>query len=101
VSLRVTHFFDKNKHGDRWLAFLDAGSGISLGKSIHEICIGKLGGGYRICLSENCGLDFIVALKMSYTHPDLYEMTYDAHIGTINRNNGYFSSLAIGMALSF
>ena len=101
VSLRVTRYFNPNQKGDRWLSFIDLGSGVSIKKHPQEIITGKIGAGYRISLSERTGLDFIASLRMNYTHADIiFENTEIQHDRT-NRNNVYGCAISAGVSLSF
>lgn len=101
VSLRATRYFKENCKGDRWLTFVDLGSGISIKKNPQEILTGKLGTGYRFSLSERTKLDVIASLRMNYGHSDIvFENTW-INIERINRNNVYGSALSIGVSLTF
>lgn len=101
VSIRATRYFGDGQYSDRWFAFIDAGSGISLNRPVQEILTGKMGGGYRVFLSRDTSLHFIVSARMTYTHP---QITYDKQlidIGMINRNDAFISALSVGLSLSF
>lgn len=101
ISIRATRFFGEDETKDRWFTFIDAGSGISIKRPVQEIFVGKIGGGYRMALSRDTGLNFICALRMTYTHP---EITYDKQVidmDMVNRNNAYVTSLSVGLSLSF
>ena len=74
VCLRGTYLFGNDPSDDRWFAFAEAGSGLSLKIPPQEIFSCKAGGGYRISLSRNTKIDFLMAVKVSYDHPDI---TYD------------------------
>lgn len=101
VSIRATRFFDKDSSSDRLFAFIDAGSGISFKMPVQEIITGKIGGGYRLALSKDTGLDLICSLRMTYTHP---QITYDKEpvdFEKVNRSNAYVSAFSIGLGLAF
>lgn len=101
VSIRATHFFGDDQLADRWFAFIDAGSGISLKMPVQEIFTGKIGGGYRVALSRDTSLNFIISARMTYTHP---QITYDKQqieSERINRNNAYLAAISFGLSLSF
>lgn len=101
VSLRATRYFNPDSQGDRWLAFIDLGSGISIKKRPQEILAGKIGTGYRFSLSERTKLDLLASVRINYTHTDIiYENTMISY-DRINRNNTYGSALSIGVSLSF
>ena len=101
MSLRGTRYFRENGMGDRWLAFLDLGSGICLKTPPQEILVGKFGGGYRVSLSRDTKLDFLLALRMTYTHPEIDFYGTPIPMERINRNNAYVSAFSAGMAITF
>ncbi|MBR5299510.1 MAG: hypothetical protein IKU36_04570 [Bacteroidales bacterium] len=101
VSLRGTRYFGKDPLKDRWFAFVDFGSGICIKRPVQEILAGKIGGGYRMSLSRYSKLDFIFAVRMTYTHP---QITYDQEVivhDMIRRNNAYVSAFSVGIGLTF
>lgn len=97
VSLRATRFFKENAKKDRWLTFIDLGSGITVRKHPQEILTGKLGAGYRISLSEGTKMDIIASFRMNYAHTDIIGISFEK----INRNNYYASSASISISLTF
>lgn len=101
VSLRYTRYYGEDHMSDRWFSFIDLGSGCSVKVHPQFILTGKLGGGYRLSLSRDTKLDFLVSLRSALTHPDI--IYYDTPIRheKINRNNAYVSAFSIGMALTF
>lgn len=101
ASIRLTRYYGKDPMKDRWLSFLDIGSGIIIKKKPQEILTGKLGGGYRMTLSRNTKLDFLVAYRCILTHPDIEYYGTPVPHDRINRNNSYSSALSIGIALIF
>ncbi len=101
VSLRMTRYFGSDAAADRWFSFVDLGSGICIKQHPQEILTGKLGGGYRLALNRNAGLDFIVSARFIYTHPEIIYDKQPIPINRINRNNAYIGALSIGMALTF
>jgi len=101
VSIRFTRYFGKDHMKDRWFAFGDIGSGISIKIPVQEIAAGKIGAGYRISLSRDTKLDFHASVRASYTHP---EIIYDGTLipnDRINRNNAYLCAISLGMAVVF
>lgn len=101
VSIRATRFFGDDQYADRWFAFIDAGSGISLKMPVQEMFTGKIGGGYRVALSRDTSLNFIASARMTYTHP---QITYDRQpieSEKINRNNAYLAAISFSLSLSF
>jgi hypothetical protein len=101
VTLRATRYFGQDTTSDRWFAFADLGSGFSLKQKPQEIYSGKLGGGYRLTLSRYTKLDFHVALRTVYTHPDVLYYGEQIDKDCINRNDGHLSSLSFGIGLTF
>ena len=101
VSIRGTRFFERNSKGDRWIAFLDLGSGICLKKNPQTLLCGKIGGGYRISLSKDTSLDFIMTLRTTLGHPDIDFYGEIIPIDKINRNNAYANAISFGMAVTF
>ena len=101
ISLRGTYYWGSNPLKDRWFAFMDLGSGISLKRPVQEIFSGKAGGGYRMSLSRDVKLDFLIAFKAAYTHSDI---TYDDILidsERINKNDMLLSAIHLGMAINF
>lgn len=101
VSLRLTRLFGNSHLKDRWLTFIDLGTGIIIKQNPQKLLTGKLGGGYRLSLSPTTKLDIIMSLRTILTHPDI---EYYGSIITperINRNNAYCSAASIGIALTF
>ena len=86
---------------DRWFSFIDLGSGISVKTHPQEILTGKIGGGYRMSLSRNTKLDFLVSLRSALTHPDIEYYGTEIEYSRINRNNAYVSAMSFGIALTF
>ena len=101
VSLRATRYFSESSPGDRWFSFIDVGSGISLKDKPQEIVCGKVGGGYRLSLSRYAKLDFIVALRSVYTHPDIPYADRNFRPARTYQNDGMVCSLSFGIGLTF
>lgn len=101
VSLRLTRFYGASHMDDRWLTFVDLGSGLSLKKNPQEILTAKVGGGYRLSLSRNTKLDIIFSLRSVLTHPDITYYDTEIDRSRINRNNAYLSAASLGLALTF
>lgn len=101
MSLRGTRYFKENEVGDRWLAFIDLGSGVCIKKDPQEILVGKVGGGYRFSLSADTKIDLLCSVRMTYTHP---QIMYDNEIISMrwtNRNNAYVGAASIGIGITF
>lgn len=102
VSLRATYAFRQtNGRGDRWFSFADAGTGIGLKKQVQEIISAKVGTGYRISLSRNTKIDFLLAVRCTYAHPQIYFENEEISQRWTNRNDALVASTSIGMALTF
>lgn len=101
VSLRATRYFKENEKGDRWLTFIDLGSGITARKHPQEILTGKVGTGYRISLSEDTKIDIIASFRMNYAHTDIIYENTGISFEKVNRNNFYAGAASIGISLTF
>ena len=101
LSVRLTRYYGTDQMKDRWLTFIDLGSGISLKERPQALISGKIGMGYRLSLSPDTKLDFIAALKCVLTHPDIQYYGIEISHDRINRNNAYISAFSLGMALTF
>lgn len=101
ASIRGTYYVGDDPSRDRWFTYIDLGSGICLKKPPQEILTGKIGGGYRISLSRNTKLDFIAALRMTYTHPTVVYEDQIIPMEKVNRNNAYLSAISFGIGLTF
>lgn len=101
VSFRSTYLFGNDPSADRWFTFAEAGSGLSLKIPPQEIFSCKAGGGYRISLSRNTKIDFLMAFKVTYDHPDIIYDDVKIDPDRINRNGMTLTSVAIGMAVKF
>ena len=101
VSLRLTRFFKENKVGDRWLCYIDAGSGVCLKENPQMIGVGKIGGGYRLSLSKTTKMDFLLAYRTSLTHPKVVFDGYVVPFEKTNRNNAFVTALSLGISLTF
>lgn len=101
LSFRATHLFKARGNGDRWFAFVDAGTGLSLKKEVQETAALKLGTGYRVSLSRDTKVDFHISLRCIYTHPDIYFENERISYRWINRNNALVAAASVGMAVTF
>ena len=101
ISIRATRYFGTDHMADRWFAFGDIGSGVSIKKDPREIYAGKIGGGYRLSLSRYVKLDFVASIRMIYTHPDIIYYGEKISREWINRDNGHASSASLGISLTF
>ena len=101
LSLRRTRIWSKSHTEDSWLTFIDAGTGISLKEEPQETFSGKVGAGYRLALSRVSKLDFLVAARCTYTHPQIYFSNEPITLRWTNRNDCILISFSLGMALTF
>ena len=101
ISLRATRYFEDNPAGDRWFAFADLGSGISIRQSPSELLSAKAGCGYRLSLSRITKMDFITSLRFIHTHPDIYYYGEKVHSSAIRICSGYIMSACVGIGLTF
>jgi len=101
VSIRATRYFNENSRGDRWFAFLDAGSGVGFKEKPQEILAGKLGGGYAIALSMKTKISVVASYRVTYAHTTVIYDGYVVQDSMINRNNAYVSAFSIGLSLTF
>lgn len=99
-SFRGTYYFGDNPLSDRWFTYIEAGSGISLKIPPQEIFACKAGGGYRISLSRHSKLDFMLALKVTYTHPEIIYDEIRIDPQRINKNGMIMTSVSLGMAIN-
>lgn len=101
ISIRTTRYFAANQLNDMWFAFADLGSGFSLKNKPQEIVCGKIGGGYRLSLSRHTKLDFLMALRAVFTHPEIsyYGLIYTPE--RLFRNDGLICSLSLGIGITF
>lgn len=100
VSIRATRYYGDDPSADRWFSFADLGSGICVKKPVQEILTGKLGGGYRISLSRDTKLDFMIGLRLTYTHPEVIHDGKQIPHKMTNRNNALCGGLSISLALT-
>lgn len=100
-SIRGTRFFGSNHMDDRWFCFADLGTGISIKKNPQETLSGKLGGGYRLCLSRITKLDFVASIRMTYSHININYKGYEIAPDQINRNNAYSGAVSFGLSITF
>lgn len=101
LSFRVTRLFKQNRYGDRWLTFVDIGTGFSLKEQVQEIAALKLGTGYRFSLSRDSKIDLLIAARCTYTHPEIYFEHEPINQRWTNRNDAIIASASVGIALTF
>ena len=98
--MRGTRYYGDDPLNDRWFTFIEAGSGLSLKRPAQEIFGCKAGGGYRISLSHHTKMDFLLAVKVNYTHPDIiYDNVIIDH-DRINKNGMTITAITLGMAIN-
>lgn len=101
VSLRLTRLFREDRAGDRWLCYIDTGTGVCLKENPQMIAVGKAGGGYRLSLSKTTKMDILLACRTSLTHPKVFFDGYTVPFEKTNRNNAFVTSLSLGISLTF
>ena len=101
VSLRMTRFFGNDPLQDRWFAYCDIGSGISIKKDPQELLSGKIGGGYRLSMSRYTKLDFIAAIRYMHTHPDIEYFGEKIGLESVSRSSGHIVSASVGIGITF
>lgn len=100
LSFRATYYFGEIDK-DRWLVYADLGTGVCIKQEPQEIWTGKIGGGYRITLSRDTKLDFLAALRLCCTHPQIIDGEDFITLQWTNRNTALVESFSIGMAITF
>lgn len=101
VSLRATYYFGQDALKDRWMTFMDLGTGVSIKKEPQDIWTGKIGGGYRITLSRDTKLDLIAAIRLACTHPQIMDGDDIITLKWTNRNLALLQSFSLGMSITF
>lgn len=101
ASVRITRFFGNDYLKDRWFAYGEAGSGISIKENPQELIVGKLGGGYRLSLSKYTKVDFIISARYIQTHQDVNYYGEIIDKANINHNAGHTVSASLGIGLTF
>lgn len=101
LSLRATYYFGNDVLKDRWLTYLDLGTGVSLKTEPQEIWTGKLGGGYRITLSRDTKLDLVASIRLACTHPQVIDGEDIITLEWTNRNLAFLQSFSLGMSITF
>ncbi|MBR5835118.1 MAG: hypothetical protein IKY66_03045 [Bacteroidales bacterium] len=101
LSVRLTRLYGNDHMKDRIFSFIDLGSGICVKRQPQEILTGKIGAGYRLSLSRDTKMDFILALRSVLTHPDIKYYGTDIAREKTNRNNAYISAFSLGISLTF
>ena len=99
-SFRATRCFGDDHLADRWLAFADIGTGVSLKDRPQEILSGKLGGGYRFSLSRDTKIDIIAALRLTHTHPQIISENTQIEQKWINRNSLFLAAFSLGISIT-
>ena len=101
ATVRLTRFFGKDYLADRWFAYGEAGSGISIKENIQELITGKIGGGYRISLSKYTKVDFMASIRYMQTHPEIEYYGEEIKAKYVSHNVGRTISATIGIGLTF
>ena len=77
------------------------GSGISIKREPQELATAKFGAGYRISLSRDTKLDFIAAVRLTHTHPQIIDEGDLITLEWTNRNSAFLAAVSVGMSLTF
>jgi len=101
LSVRATRFFGDDHLRDRWFAYCDIGSGLSMKEHPQALFTAKAGGGYRLSFSRLTKLDFIASIRFIHTHPDIIFYGEKIRMEQINRNIGYTLSTSFGLSITF
>ena len=99
LSLRATYYFDSYLK-DGLFCYLDGGP--AFGENQNVTLIGKLGGGYRMKLSDHFCLDFILSFHLCSDHPKLFYNDDQQITGDdLRRNDATYGGLNFSLALRF
>lgn len=101
ATLRLTRFFGKDYLSDRWFAYGEAGSGISIKENIQELIAGRIGAGYRVSLSKYTKLDILASIRYMQTHPDIEYYGEKIRRISVSHNVGRTISATLGIGLTF
>lgn len=101
ITMRATHNF-RPVGEDGWTIYVESGAGF-WGPSDIAAVLGRLGGGYRIALSERTSLDLLLSYRLSMRNPDLFDPDSTRPIldERIVLNQLYSSKLTLSIAISF
>lgn len=98
-------FFYKGMAADGFFSSVKAGTGVSSRLDLDRrfICLGSLSEGYRLKLSPNVNLDFIVSLCCAFDHPEIINPEGPGYVPEQNilRNTAGYYAVSFGLALSF
>ena len=99
VSFRATYYFDSYL-SDGLFCYLDAGP--AFGENQNVTLIEKIGGGYRVKLSDHFCLDFMLSFHICSDHPKIFD-TDDQQItgDDLRRNDATYGGLNFSLALRF
>ena len=99
LSLRATFYFDSYL-SDGLFCYLDGGP--AFGENQNVTLIGKLGGGYRMKLSDHFCLDFILSFHICSDHPNIFDNDDQQITGDdLRRNDATYGGLNFTLALRF
>lgn len=105
IDLRLTKFFPL-KSGNSLKAFIEGGPIISHNGFVEEDSsyIARLGGGYRIMLTERLSLDLSVSFFNCMDHPaDVVDPKYNSHIdpALLRRSDTLYQGLSFSISLNY
>lgn len=101
INLRFTRYFGNDFLADRWFSFIDLGTGLTMKIPVQSVLSAKIGGGYRVSLSRDTKLDLLVAVRNTYTQPQVYHDKEVIGLEYTNRNDAYLLSLSFGASITF
>ena len=99
ITLRSTYYFDSYL-SDGFFCYLDGGP--ALGENQNVTLIGKIGGGYRVKLSNRFSLDFLLSFHICSDHPKIFNSDDQQITGDdLRRNDATYGGLNFTLALRF
>ena len=99
LSLRATYYFDSYL-SDGLFCYLDGGP--AFGENQNVTLIGKIGGGYRVKLSNRFSLDFLLSFHICSDHPKIFNSDDQQITGDdLRRNDATYGGLNFTLALRF
>ena len=106
LTLRGSCYFGKDPSKGRWLAFLDAGPGLSgYGDDLSLSGMFKAGTGYRIPLGRYTRLDFLVSFRTVVTGKGIMGSSMSSSIyipeENLRRSDALYLAMTFGIGITF
>lgn len=106
LTLRGTYYFGKDPAKSRWMAFLDAGPGLSgYGDDMSASGIVKIGSGYSIPLGKYTRLDFLVSFRNVITNKKMMGSSMSSSIyipeENLRKNSSLHMAMTFGIGIRF